>query len=291
MFGFVVAIVMLLLGCAIVLLALRARKPASSKTSQEPVDVRQKKPTATSAPRAGPRLEQPAAASPTGDWGNLLAYLREGRPADIEGIEDPAVFASVVRYYETVVSDDSCPKLTYYVLKATGSDVRFPHLVVVTGDRSEHDNAWHFNYEPVLKRALPGKSWNDLSRHGYANFSKPGCTLASTAPFDNLAREIAKGGYQLDRVLRPVQVRSEDIPTGATQKKSQRWDVLIFGEEAVRPDLACQFCGDDRVALGNNGSHLRCCRCGAVYCRRNCQASIHGQCPRCGEADRINYVQ
>ena len=64
----------------------------------------------------------------------------------------------------------------------------------------------------------------------------------------------------------------------------------VFGEEVVCPDLACQICGENRVAFGFNGSHLICRRCGTIYCRRNCQASIHGQCPRCGEADKIDGV-
>jgi hypothetical protein len=136
------------------------------------------------------------------DWQQLLAYVRDDRPADISGIKDATIFANVMRYYEVIVSDATCPKLVYYALKAKKLGETFPYLVVETGDRLEHDKAWHFDYEPMLKRALPGKSWNDITRDGYANFSKPGCHLASTAPFDRLATAISQGKYSLHRVLR-----------------------------------------------------------------------------------------
>ena len=74
----------------------------------------------------------------------------------------------------------SCPRLTYFLLTATG-EADFPHLAVAVGDKSTHDLAWNFDFTPMLERALPGDNWNAIERVGWSNFSKPGCTLASAA--------------------------------------------------------------------------------------------------------------
>ena len=220
----------------------------------------------------------------------LLAYLGSGGPAEIETDWSATCLDNRARLYEALASDPRSPSLTRFFLKPNGSAANAPYLIVTTGERSQFDRDWNYNKDEIRDRvlqelSLPVGTWAAMTGErsaSHANHSKPGCSLASTATFDNLARTIFQGQYAIERVVRPAH---------APQKSVQRWDVMIFGEEAVRPDLACHFCGDDRVAIGNNGSHLRCCRCGAVYCRRNCQASIHGQCPRCGEADRINYVE
>ena len=227
------------------------------------------------------------------DWEKLLVCLRDRRPAEISTVREAAAVAVIVPYYEAVVADEACPKLTYYLLKATNTSATgtFPYLVVKIGEQTEHDKAWNFNYEAILKRALPGKTWDDFTwGGGHSNHSKPGCQLASTAGFDRLATTISQGGYQIDRVFGPGIPRQPSLVGSADGAKSYRWDVKVFGEEIVCPELACQFCGENRVAFGQHGSHLSCRSCGAIYCRRNCQASINGQCPRCGEADRIDAV-
>lgn len=228
----------------------------------------------------------PAAAPGPADWDELVAYLRSGKPADITKVTDVAVTANVTRYYETKAADPDCPKLTYYLLTAKDPGAT-PFLVVTAGTREEMERAWNFDYKPQLQKALPGMTWTDLYRNSasdVSNHSKPGCHLASTDPFDRLAAAIADRKYQLRRVLRP---------TGAapTKPKGPRWDVQVFGDEVVRPDLACQLCGENRVAFGFYGTHLKCHSCGTIYCRRNCAASIHGQCPRCGECDRIDGLK
>ncbi len=73
-----------------------------------------------------------------------------------------------------------------------------------------------------------------------------------------------------------------------TNIKRDRWDVMIFGDEIVHPTLKCDLCGDNRVAFGFNGTHRVCQKCRTVFCRRNCMASIHGQCPRCGECNKLD---
>lgn len=229
-----------------------------------------------------------AASEPGSDSGpidDLIASLQRGDPADISTVRNATLMENRARFYEAVVTDATAPCLTYFILKANADDAQNPYLVVITGDRSEHDIAWNFNYEAILRRALPGGTWDDMVGEGdanYSNHSKPGCSLASTAPFDNLASQILQRLYKVERVIRPAH---------PPQKRAQRWDVLIIGEPVSRPDVACQICGDDRVSPGWNGSHRRCRRCGVIFCRRNCMASIHGQCPRCGEADRIEAVE
>lgn len=231
----------------------------------------------------GTPLPQPAAAA---EWDELVAYLRSGKPADISKIGDAGVIDNVTRYYETVAADPDCPKLTYYLLTASDPAAPAPFLVVTAGEKAEHDRAWNFDYKPLLNRAHPGFTWDNLWRNSagdISNHSKPGCGLASRAPFDRLAQVIADRKYTLKCVLRPA-------AGGPAKPKGPRWNVQVFGEEAVRPELACQVCGDNRVAYGFHGSHLICRRCGSIYCRRNCMASIHGQCPRCGETDKIDGV-
>ncbi len=221
------------------------------------------------------------------DWEELVAYLSQKRPADIDIRQDSTVIENQLRYLEARASDSACPRFTYYVLRATIPAETAPYLIVVTGQQSEHDESWNFNYAPIRERTLPGKTWTDIVGSGagcLSNHSKPGCTLASTAPFDKLANAILERRYELICVIRPSEAEN------AAPKKAYRWEVVVSGEEAVRPELACHICGENRVSLGYNGSHLKCLRCGAIYCRRNCQASIHGQCPRCGEADRIDDI-
>jgi hypothetical protein len=231
----------------------------------------------------GMPLPQPAAVA---EWDELVAYLRSGKPADISKIGDAGVIDNVTRYYETVAADPDCPKLTYYLLTASDPAAPAPFLVVTAGEKGEHDRAWNFDYTPLLNRAHPGFTWDNLWRNSagdISNHSKPGCGLASRAPFDRLAQAIVDRKYALKCVLRPA-------TGGPTKPKGPRWNVQVFGEEVVRPDLACQVCGDNRVAYGFHGSHLICRQCRTIYCRRNCMASIHGQCPRCGEADKIDGV-
>jgi hypothetical protein len=174
----------------------------------------------------------PAAAVPDAGMEELLAYLRANRPADIDGVKDAGTFANVLRYYEEVVADPAAPKLVYYALEAKGIGVTFPFLVVVTGERAEHDKAWFFNFEPILKRALPGKGWSAVSRDGYANFSKPGCQLASTAPFDRIAAAITKGEYELVRVLKAAAVAKPE--PSAPKPRSGPVNVQELTEELAR---------------------------------------------------------
>ena len=230
----------------------------------------------------------PKESATAADWQELLAYLRDRRPAEISTVTKGEAAAVVTRHYEAVAADPTCPALTYYLLKASPAATETnPYLLVAVGGQSEHDKAWNFNYEAIRNRVLPGKTWDDFAwGGGYSNHSKPGMRLASTAGFDRLAGAISRGDYQIERVFRPG-FRAQP---GPDEPKPPRWNVQVFGEEAVYPGLACQVCGANRVALGNYGSLLVCRRCGEIYCRRNCQASIHGQCPRCGEADKIDFV-
>lgn len=90
---------------------------------------------------------------------------------------------------------------------------------------------------------------------------------------------------------RQLEQSSKPAASSVAPQKAKRWDVPISGTPEKRPDLACQFCGDDNVAVGYMGSHLRCARCNAIYCRSNCQLTSSGGCPRCGEVDRWNFVE
>ena len=104
-------------------------------------------------------------------------------------------------------------------------------------------------------------------------------------------RAISRGcAYGLEKVIRFCEQTESGTAEENDNKKSWRWDVLVVGEEYIHPDLACQICGENRIVLGDNGSHRRCCRCGTIFCRRNCEDSIDGQCPRCGETDKIDAV-
>jgi hypothetical protein len=84
---------------------------------------------------------------------------------------------------------------------------------------------------------------------------------------------------------------STSAASSVAPQKAKRWNVPISGTVEKRTDLACQFCGDDNVAIGYMGSHLRCARCNAIYCRGDCQLTASGGCPRCGEVDRWNFVE
>ncbi|MFO0926105.1 MAG: hypothetical protein U0736_03575 [Gemmataceae bacterium] len=105
-------------------------------------------------------VPKPAAAAPpvggAAEWDELVAYLRSGKPADISKIGDADVVANVTRYYETVATDPSCPKLSYYLLTANDPTAPAPLLVVKAGERAEYDRAWNFDYMPLLNRAPPG---------------------------------------------------------------------------------------------------------------------------------------
>ena len=65
--------------------------------------------------------EQTSVTTDSAAWNELTAYLQGKRPANIDGIKDATVFSYVVRYYEAVVNDPACPKLTYYALSAKES--------------------------------------------------------------------------------------------------------------------------------------------------------------------------
>lgn len=94
--------------------------------------------------------------------------------------------------------------------------------------------------------------------------------------------------HQCDR---PLNQSPTPAVTQAANEQAVKWDVPICGTPSKRPDVACRFCGDDNVAVGYMGSHLRCERCKAIYCRANCQVTPDGGCPGCGETDRWNFVE
>jgi len=232
-----------------------------------------------------PPAVAPVAGESDPEFTELAAYLRSGKPAELEMIADSVVYDRVRRFYEELCSESNCPKLVYYCMTRCSDDAAFEHLLVLTGTQDEHDRGWHYDSEPALKRAIPGGSWGDVGRGSRSNHSKPGCSLASTGPFDKLASAVLNGDYKLDAVIWP------SSPTGNTAAVPDRWDPMIIGVETVMPDLACGICGDKRFVPGMYGTHLKCMRCGTTYCRRRCMASIHGQCPKCGEADRVIPVE
>jgi len=235
---------------------------------------------------AGPARQEPGTAA---DWQAMLAYLATGGPAEIATYGSARCVHNRARFYEALAVEPTSPCLTQFILKANDSGAKNAYLIVTTGEKSQVDLDWNYNAEPIRDRvlrelSLPIGRWEDMVGEGcgsYANHSKPGCSLASPAAFNNLARQTQQGQYKLERVIRPAH---------SPHKRAHRWDVQVFGEEVARPELACELCGENRVALGYQGSHLICRRCGVIYCRRNCQASIHGQCPRCGETDKIDGV-
>ena len=149
--------------------------------------------------------EASQAASAAADWQELLAWLRDDRPAEISTVTKAGAVAVIVPYYDAVVADHTCPTLTYYLLKAApGAVGTNPCLVVKVGEQSEHDKAWDFNFEAIRNRALPGKTWDDFAwGGGYSNHSKPGMQLASRAGFDRLASAISRGDYQIDAFSGP----------------------------------------------------------------------------------------
>ena len=104
------------------------------------------------AARAVPALQQQSKTD--GDWQALCAYLHERRPAEISTVKEASAVPVVVEYHEAVVADQTCPKLTYYHLKPVASATGiFSYLVVAAGEKSEHDRAWNFKYESILKSA------------------------------------------------------------------------------------------------------------------------------------------
>jgi hypothetical protein len=220
------------------------------------------------------------------DLAELCTYLREGKPATIATGCNATMLENNIRYYEAVAADAKSPHHTFFILTGQVPAEDEPaFLVVVTGERSEFDRQWDF--APTMKRVLPSGTWKDLftERDGsYSGFDPSGYTRTSfaRARFNELSQQILQGKYDVNRVIRPMHPPPE---------RNQRWDVTFTGEEFIHPTVACEICGDNRVVLGFDGSHIRCGRCGITYCRRNCQASIRGQCPRCGEADRLNSVE
>lgn len=174
--------------------------PPQRPGSANPIAAEAKAPPAPVQPARKPKAD--------GDWESLVAYLRGRGPAEISTANEASAAAVIGAYYQAVVAEPTSPKLTYYLLKASGSGATgtrvFPYVVVAVGELSEHNEAWNYDYDSILKRDLPGKTWSDFTwEGGYANHSKPGCQLASTAPFDRLAESIVNGSYQLERVFRP----------------------------------------------------------------------------------------
>lgn len=217
----------------------------------------------------------------------LIAYLGSDHPADILSFSRTEHARRWVRLHELLAEDPAGPLLTHYVLKATQDTASEPYFIVSTGETSQFEIESQYKTEAIRDRVLAEMSltvgsWKDMgTAANYSNHSKPGLTLVDRSGFDNRRDSILQGQYTLERVI-----NTTHTPT----VRQYRWNVDVIGTPVARTDVACAICGDNLVAPGFYGTHLRCVRCGTIYCRRNCAANQHGRCPRCGETDRINGV-
>ena len=148
----------------------------------------------------------------------LLAYLGSGGPAEIETDWNVTCVNNRARLYEALAADPKSPSLTRFFLKPNVSAANAPYLIVTTGERSQFDRDWNYRKDEIRDRvlgelSLPVGAWAPMTGEGsasYANHSKPGCSLASTANYDNL-RKIQQGQYTLERVVRPAHAAQKPV--------------------------------------------------------------------------------
>jgi hypothetical protein len=135
----------------------------------------------------------------------LLKWLEVGKPANITCLTDASKRELVERFYQERASARGAPPLKHYVLAAR-KKATFTLLVVSTGEKAAHHAS--YDAEGMLERVVPGGGWAELWGEGAqdrANFPMPGCTLETTAYFDEVAAKIVAGGYRVVRVIGPEQ--------------------------------------------------------------------------------------
>lgn len=134
----------------------------------------------------------------------LTGFIGTGptrRSTNVINLESRDDMLDRLSYYRGWIEEGTFPKLTLYVLDATTKDVRFPHLMILTGPLDQNIALLQDNdYQTRVKKYV--SKGRLAMADSYQDFDIPGFTNANRLNLDFSRKVLQPGYYVVSRIFR-----------------------------------------------------------------------------------------